>query len=105
MQITEENIVQQLKVKNEEALPYLVETFGGLLNAVIRRYLQGNQADIEECLSDVLVAIWFHIDSFDPSKNEFRQWAAAIAKYRAIDYLRKARKSNEHMSKFELDET
>lgn len=105
MHITEENIVEQLKMKNEDALAYLMEAYGGLLNGVIRRYLQGNQADIEECLSDVLVAIWFHIESFNPSKNEFRQWAAAVAKYRAIDYLRKSRKSGEHLSRFQLDET
>lgn len=104
MQITEENLVEQLKMKDEEALTYLVETHGGLFNAIIRRYLQGNQSDIEECLSDVLVAIWFHIESFDPAKNEFRQWAAAVAKYRAIDYLRKTAKANEHRSRFELDE-
>lgn len=105
MQITEENLVEQLKMKNEDALTYLLETNGGLLNAVIRRYLNGSQVDIEECLSDVLVAIWFHIESFEPAKNEFRQWAAAIAKYRAIDYLRKTAKANEHKSRFELDET
>lgn len=104
MRVTEENLVEQLKLKNEEALSYLLKTYGGLLNAVIRRHLESNPQDVEECLSDVLVAVWFHIDSYDATKNEFRQWMAAIAKYRAIDYLRKSSKSKKRLSEFTFDE-
>jgi RNA polymerase sigma factor (sigma-70 family) len=104
VRVTEENVVQQLKLKNEESISYVLQKYGGLLNAVIRKFLQGNQLDIEECLGDVLVAIWFHIHSFDPAKNEFKQWIAAIAKYRAIDYLRRIEKEKQHVSKTELNE-
>lgn len=104
MRITEENVVQQIQMKNEKTVSYLIQTYGGLLNGIIRRYLQGNQQDIEECFADVLVSIWFHIHSFDPTKNEFKQWIAAIAKYRAIDYMRKSEKIKQHMSQFEWDE-
>ncbi len=45
----------------------------------------------EECLNDVLLNIWEHIDSFDEKRNSFKNWAAAIARYRAVDYLRKYR--------------
>lgn len=104
MRVTEVNVVQQIKLKNEDCIPYVLKTYGGLLNAIIRKYLQRNQQDIEECMADVLVSIWFHIDSFDSTKNEFRQWIAAIAKYRAIDYVRKSEKSKQNLNKFEFDE-
>lgn len=104
VRLTEENVVQQLKLKNEESISYVLQKYGGLLNAVIRKYLQGNQFDIEECLGDVLVAIWFHIHSFDPAKNEFKQWITAVAKYRAIDYIRRIEKEKQHVSKTELNE-
>ena len=104
MRVTEENVVQQIILKNEEAIPFLLKTYGGLLNAIIRRYLNGNQQDMEECLADVLVSIWFHIESYDPTKNEFKQWIAAITKYRAIDYIRKSEKLKQHVSKVEFDE-
>lgn len=104
MRVTEVNVVQQIKLKNEDCIPYVLKTYGGLLNAIIRKYLHGNQQDIEECMADVLVSIWFHIDSFDSTKNEFRQWIAAIAKYRAIDYVRKSERSKQNMNKFEFDE-
>ncbi len=97
MRITEENLVQQLKLKNEESISYILQQYGGLLNAIIRKYLWRDQQDIEECLGDVLVSIWFHIHSFDPEKNEFKQWIAAIAKYRAIDYLRKSEREKQNL--------
>jgi RNA polymerase sigma-70 factor (ECF subfamily) len=104
LRVTDENVVQQIKLKSEETIPYLLKTYGGLLNAIIRRYLNGNPQDIEECIADVIVSIWFHIDSFDSTKNEFKQWIAAITKYRAIDYMRKSETIKKHVSKFELDE-
>ncbi|TQR15608.1 sigma-70 family RNA polymerase sigma factor [Psychrobacillus soli] len=104
MRVTGENVVRQIKLKNEEALPFLIKTYSGLLNAIIRKYLNGNHQDMEECLADVLVSIWFHIDSYDSSKNEFKQWIAAITKYRAIDYIRKSEKLKEHVSNVDFDE-
>ncbi|MDI2588711.1 sigma-70 family RNA polymerase sigma factor [Psychrobacillus sp. NEAU-3TGS] len=104
MKITDENVVQQIILKNEQTIPYLIQNYGGLLNSIIRKYLKGNQQDTEECLADVITSIWFHIDSFDSRKNEFKQWIAAIAKYRAIDYIRKTEKTKRQVSKFEFDE-
>lgn len=104
MKITDENVVQQIVLKNEKTIPYLINNFEGLLNSIIRRYLNGNQQDTEECLADVLISVWFHIESFDSTKNEFKQWIAAIAKYRAIDYMRKIEKTKRHGSKLGFDE-
>jgi len=104
VKITDENVVQQIILKNEKTIPYLINNYEGLLNSIIRRYLNSNQQDIEECFADVLTSIWFHIDSFDPTKNEFKQWIAAIAKYRAIDYMRKTEKTKRFASKFGFDE-
>lgn len=104
VRITEENVVQQIKEKNEEGINYILQAYGGLLHAIIRKYLQGNQPDIEECLSDTLVSVWFHIHSFDPEKNEFKQWIAAIAKYKAIDYVRKSEKEKQQIRQFKLNE-
>jgi hypothetical protein len=51
--VSKENVVEQLKLKNEEGISFVLQTYGGLLNAIIRRYLHGNQQDIEECLADL----------------------------------------------------
>lgn len=92
MKIGEHNYIQQLQLQNEDALVYVIDTYGGLLKAVIRKTLYLIPGEREECLNDVLLSIWDHIDSFDESRNTFKNWAAAIAKYKAIDYLRKYHK-------------
>ncbi|WP_409274699.1 sigma-70 family RNA polymerase sigma factor [Neobacillus sp. SCS-31] len=101
MIVSEENVVQQIKLKNEEAIAFLLRNYGGLLNSIIRKYL-GSQQDIEECFADVITSIWYHIHSFDPNKNEFKQWIAAIAKYKAIDSVRKSAKEMQLVKSIEI---
>lgn len=43
----------------------------------------------DECFNDVLLSIWEHIESFHTDNNSFKNWIAAIAKYKSIDYMRK----------------
>ena len=66
----------------------MIDAYGGLLKSVIRKQLFCLPGRQEECLDDVLLRIWQNISDFDESKNSFKNWAAAIARYRAIDYLR-----------------
>ncbi|MDE6314729.1 MAG: sigma-70 family RNA polymerase sigma factor [Lachnospiraceae bacterium] len=89
MRIGKNNYIQQLQLHNEDALIYVIETYAGLLKSVIRKHLYKVPDKVDECLNDVLLSIWKHMDSFDESKNTFPNWAAAIARYKAIDYLRK----------------
>lgn len=88
MKIGEKNYIQQLQLHNEKALMYVIDKYGGLLTAVIRKHLFSLPERQEECFDDVLLKIWQNIADFDGSKNSFKNWAAAIARYRAIDYLR-----------------
>lgn len=88
MRIGKFNYIQQLKLHNEKALMYVIDEYGGLIMSIIRKHLFGLPERQEECFDDVLLKIWQNISDFDESKNTFKNWAAAIAKYRAIDYLR-----------------
>ncbi|MET3726929.1 RNA polymerase sigma-70 factor (ECF subfamily) [Fictibacillus halophilus] len=89
MKVTEENVVQQLIDKNENAISFMIQQYGGLLTAIIKRHVNYQQQDYEECLDDVLLSVWNNVHSFDPTKNTFKQWIAAVAKYKAIDYGRR----------------
>lgn len=97
MKITEKNYIQQLQLHNEEALIYVIDMYGGLLKAVIRKHLFTMPHKQEECMNDVLLSIWEHAASFDDKKNSFKNWAAAIARYEAIDYLRKYKRDLEQL--------
>lgn len=105
MKLTEDNVVQHIINKNEKAISFIIHQYGGLLAAIIKRHLNGQQQDYEECLDDVLLSVWNHILHFDPEKNSFKQWLAAIAKYKAIDYQRKQIKLHNHQfSVSEIDD-
>lgn len=88
MKIGEKNYIQQLQLHNEKALMYVIDKYGGLLMAVIRKHLFSLPEKQEECFDDVLLKIWQNIADFDENKNSFKNWAAAIARYRSVDYLR-----------------
>lgn len=95
MKINEENYIQQLQLHNQKALMYVIDQYGGLLMAIIRKHLFVMPMHQEECFDDVLLKIWSNISSFDESKNTFKNWAAAVARYCCIDYLRHYQKELE----------
>lgn len=89
MKIDENNYLQQLQLHNEDALVYVIETYGGLLKSVVHKHLFAMPEKTEDCLNDVFFCIWKDINSFDAGRNTFKNWAAAVARYQAISYLRK----------------
>ncbi|MFF2481409.1 sigma-70 family RNA polymerase sigma factor [Paenibacillus sp. NPDC058071] len=89
MKETEDNLVQLLRDRNEKAVACVIEQYGGLLASIVRRHIPDGHHDCQECLDDVLLAVWRNIGAFDPERSTFKNWIAAIAKYKAIDYRRK----------------
>lgn len=87
--VMDKQILQAIRQKQEQGVTLLLEHYGGLLNAIVRKYIAGRPQEIEECMADIVVAIWYHIDDFDATKNDFKNWIAVIAKFKAIDRLRK----------------
>lgn len=101
MKIDDENVVQQLKLKNEQALRFIIKQYGGLISSIMQRHLYNGQQDKEECLDDVLLAVWNNIDDYDSSKSSFKNWIAVITKYKAINYQRKHIKQLENQTLLE----
>ncbi|WP_039658525.1 sigma-70 family RNA polymerase sigma factor [Clostridium tyrobutyricum] len=90
MKINNDNVISQLKKKNPRALDFIVDTYGGLIHSIVKKTLFNfeNNGSVEECVNDVLLAIWKNIEKFHQNNN-FKSWIAAISKYKAIDYQRK----------------
>lgn len=89
LKITEENFILQLRMKNEKALEFIIEKYGWIIKSVARKHLQQTPELADECLDDVLFAVWQNIDSFDMNKNTFENWLAGVSRYKAIDCKRK----------------
>lgn len=89
MKITEENFVAQMKMRNQEALAYVVDHYAWILKTVIKKHLFYLPNLYEECMNDCLLAIWNNIHDYDSEKSSFKNWVGGIAKYKSIDYVRK----------------
>ena len=86
MKVTEQNFVEQIIRKNEKALEYCMFRYGGLVKAVVCRYLGQLDRFEEECINDVFFAVWEHADSYRSDKNSFANWIAGVARLKALDW-------------------
>ncbi len=99
-----DNYIDLLREKDERALDFVIDEYGGLIMSVIRRLLGGFPEEQEECFNDVLMKIWEHSEDYNEELCEFRGWAAAIARYQSIDCLRRIKRDNERSVLQDFDE-
>lgn len=89
IKINDDNYIKYLKRKNEKALEYVIDNYGALVKAIIKKSLYKCENIQEECIDDVFLAVWYGIDSYDYKRSTFKNWIAGIAKFKVIDYQRK----------------
>src|SRR5699024_159315 len=85
------------KKKNEKAIYELIDKYGNLLKAIIKRHSYGYTSYHEECFNDVLLGVWENIDQFDSKKGTFKNWIAGISRYQALNIVRKYKKEIENL--------
>ncbi len=78
MVINDDNFLEQLRKRDEDALYYVIDMYGGLIKSIVSKHLYNLQFIQEECIDDILLAIWDNIASFCPEKNSFKNWVGAI---------------------------
>ncbi len=89
MRATEENFVSLIKKRKEAGLVYVADKYGYIIQAVVRKYLLRLPEEEQECINDVLLAVWEGIGHYNPEKSDFKNWLAGIARYKAIDAKRR----------------
>ena len=102
--INDDNYIERLRCKDERALEYVVKKYAGLVYSILRNRLALIPDEVDECFDDVLMKVWEHSEEYDESRCEFKTWIAAIARYRAIDHLRKAKREEERFAAGSIDE-
>lgn len=105
MIINKDNYLSELKKNNPLSIEYIVREYGSLITSSIGKYLYNNEGALGECFNDVLLAIWNNPEKFDDKKSNFKSWICAIAKYRAIDTLRREVKHRERHVSIESDDS
>lgn len=87
--IQDDELVRLILAGDQSAFDVLVGRYGGLIRAIVKYHLHNISMWQEDCINDILFAIWQNIDRFDADKNTLKNWIGAVAKYRAINYKRK----------------
>lgn len=84
----DELIIKYLRRGKEKGLDMLLKKYGGLITSIVKKQLNPLGNYEEECIDDILLAIWDNIQNFD-NTGSFKSWIGAICKYKTIDYKRK----------------
>ncbi|TXC85772.1 sigma-70 family RNA polymerase sigma factor [Metabacillus litoralis] len=103
MKSTDQNFIKRLQRQKEDALEFIVDAYLPVIKGITYKVLSplGNEGLIDECVNDIFLAIWNHSKKFQGnSSDDFKKWICAIAKYKAIDYYRKASKKVEYTTEF-----
>ena len=80
-------LIRALKAGEESALNDFIRRYDSLLSYVIRPIVK-DERDIEECLSDIHLKIWKHIQEYSPEKSSFTTWLTVIARNTALNKIR-----------------
>ena len=102
MKSTSENFIRRLQKQKEDALEYVIDTYLPVIKGITHKVLSplGNVGLVDECVNDIFLSIWDNADKFRGDSTDFRKWICAIAKYKSIDYYRKATKQMEDSSEY-----
>ena len=87
LSISEPELVQQLRLKDEKTFSYLYDAYSATLFCVIKRMTRCFLTS-EEILQNVFLKIWLHIDKYSDEKASLYTWMLSIARHEVIDYLR-----------------
>ena len=81
-------ILNLIAQKDQHALTYLYERYGGPVYSLTLQVLQQTHL-AEEATQDAFMKVWHNPAQWDSRKGRFISWLLTVARYTAIDRLRK----------------
>ncbi|HLJ49750.1 MAG TPA: sigma-70 family RNA polymerase sigma factor [Bryobacteraceae bacterium] len=95
-------LLARLQQRDPQALAALYDRYGSMVYRLILRMV-GDTGIAEDLVQETFLRVWRRAGAFDPERGAAGPWLLALARNRAIDYLRvQGRHSKNTM---ELDET
>ena len=85
----EHELIRLLQTAPEKGVAMAVELYGGLVQAIVGRFLP-DRRDREECMADTFAALWRHAGEIGLNKGSLKSYLAAIARHTAIDRCRQS---------------
>ena len=88
--MNDEEIIRGICNRDGAVMAALMTTYSRLLWKVTGKVLYGagGEADAEECIADVYIALWERPEAFDPTRGTLKSWLCMTARCKAIDRYR-----------------
>ena len=83
------DLVLRLQRRDPQALAELYDRYGRLAYALILRVVRDG-AIAEDLVQETFLRVWNRVHGFDAQRGAVKAWLLAVARNRAIDYLRSA---------------
>ena len=83
----DETLVARLQRRDQQALGELYDRYGRLTYALILRVVR-DAGIAEDLVQETFLRVWNRVQGFDAQKGSIGPWLLAVARNRAIDYLR-----------------
>jgi RNA polymerase sigma-70 factor (ECF subfamily) len=85
----DEELAERLRRRDGRAMAELYDRYGRLVFSLILRVVR-DTAITEDLVQETFLRVWNRVQGFDAEKGALGPWVLAVARNRAIDYLRSA---------------
>jgi RNA polymerase sigma-70 factor (ECF subfamily) len=82
-------LVSRMQRRDAHALAELYDRYGRVTFSLILRMVR-DAGIAEDLVQETFLRVWNRVNGFDPQKGSIGPWLLAVARNRAIDYLRSA---------------
>ena len=83
------NLIARMQGRDPRALAELYDRYGRVVYALILRVVR-DTGIAEDLVQETFLRVWNRVHGFDAQKGSIGPWLLAVARNRAIDYLRSA---------------
>lgn len=92
--MTEKQLIDLLQTDPENGIEKITDLYGGAIKMICRNILSAfSEEDVEEVISDILVAIWKSVNRFDRERGtSFKSYCYGIARKTALAKRKEAAK-------------
>lgn len=104
MSTSDEGLLRLIADRQSNALSLLYDRYGRLVFSLALR-ITGSAGAAEEITQDVFIQVWNNAAAYDANLGKITTWLTSIARYRAIDFLRrKNSRADGHLLESSLDD-
>ena len=93
-------LIERLQRREPQALAELYDRYGRLVYSLILRVVR-DTGIAEDLVQETFLRVWNRVQGFDAEKGCIAPWLLAVARNRAIDYLRSAAGRERNAVEFE----